>query len=61
MSNREIVMDLLSKLPDDVSLEEIARETELLAGTAAGWEQARGREGIDAEDARKLVDTWAAR
>jgi hypothetical protein len=31
MSNREIVIDLLSKLPEDVSLEEIAREIELLA------------------------------
>lgn len=61
MSNREIVIDLLSKLPENASLEEIAREIELLAGIKTAREQARRRIGIPAEDARKLVDTWAAR
>ena len=59
MRNREIVIDLLSKLPEDASLEEIAREIELLAGIKTAREQARRREGIPAEDARKLMDTWA--
>lgn len=59
MSNREIVMDLLSKLPEDASLQEIAREIELLAGIRIAREQAQRREGIPAEDARKLVDAWA--
>jgi len=35
MSNREIVIDLLSKLPEDISLEDIAREIQLLAGIKA--------------------------
>lgn len=56
MSNREIVIDLLSKLPEDASLEEIAREIELLAGIKVAREQAARSEGIPAEDARKLVD-----
>ena len=59
MSNREIVIDLLSKLPEDTSLEEIAREIELLAGIKTAREQTRRGEGLPAEDARKLVDTWA--
>ena len=59
MSNREIVMDLLTKLPENASLGEIAREIEFLAGIQAAREQARRREGIPAEDARKLVDAWA--
>ncbi len=59
MSNREIVMDLLAKLPEDAPLEEIAREIEFLAGVRTAREQAHRREGIPAEDARKLVDTWA--
>jgi hypothetical protein len=46
MSNREIVIDLLSKLPEDVSLEEIAREIELLAGIKTAREQTRRCEGI---------------
>ena len=57
MSNREIVIDLLSKLPEDASLEEIAREIELLAGIKVARDQAARSEGIPAEDARKLIDT----
>lgn len=60
MSNREIVIGLLSRLPENTSLEEIAREIELLAGIRAGREQASRREGVLAEDARKLVAAWAA-
>jgi predicted MarR family transcription regulator len=56
MSNREIVIDLLSKLPEDASLKEIAREIELLAGIKVAREQAARSEGIPAEDARKLID-----
>jgi hypothetical protein len=61
MSNKEMVMGLLSRLPEDTSLEDIAREIELLAGIKAAREQASRGEGIPAGDARKLVDAWAAR
>jgi len=60
VSNREIVIGLLSRLPENASLEEIAREIELLAGIRAGREQVSRGEGVPAEDARKLVDAWAA-
>ncbi len=59
MSNRDLVIDLLSKLPEDASLGEIAREIEFLAGIQTAREQAHRREGIPAEDARKLVEAWA--
>lgn len=59
MSDREIVIDLLSKLPEDASLDQIAREIELLAGIRNARDQVRRQEGVPAEDARKLVDTWA--
>ena len=61
MSNREIVIDLVGKLPEDTPFEEIAREIELLAGIQRAREQARRREGIPAEDARKLINKWASR
>ena len=61
MSNREIVIDLVGKLPEDTPFEEIAREIELLAGIQKAREQARRREGILAEEGRKLVDKWASR
>ena len=59
MSNRQIVIDLLARLPEDAPLEEIAREIEFLAGIRTAREQARRREGIPADEARKLVDAWA--
>ena len=59
MSNREIVIDLLSKLPEDAPLEDIAHEIEFLAGIQTARTQARRREGIPAEDARRLIDAWA--
>lgn len=60
MSNRELVIDLLQRLPENAPLTEIAREIELLAGIAVAREQARRGEGIPAEDARRLVDAWAS-
>jgi hypothetical protein len=61
VSNREIVIELLSKLPEDTPLEDIAREIEFLAGVKIAREQATRREGIPAEEARKLIDTWTGR
>jgi hypothetical protein len=54
-----IFVTLLSTLPEDASLEEIAREIELLAGIKTACEQVRRREGIPAEEARKLVSAVA--
>ena len=61
MSNRERVIELVQRLPEDTPLVQIARQVELLAGIKVAREQARRGEGISAEDARKLVDAWAAR
>lgn len=61
MSDRERVIALVSKLPEDMPLAEIAREIELLAGLKTAREQARRSEGIPADDARKLVDSWASK
>jgi hypothetical protein len=61
MSSKEMVMELVAKLPENASLAEIAREIELLVGVQKGREQARRGEGVPAEEARKLVDTWASR
>jgi hypothetical protein len=60
MSNKEVVLDLLSRLPENTALEEIAREIALLAGIKIAREQASRREGVPAEEARALVSRWAA-
>jgi hypothetical protein len=61
MSNREIVIELLAKLPENTPLAEIAREIELLAGLRTAREQAQRGEGIPAEEARKRITEWAGR
>ena len=61
MSSRELVIDLVNKLPENASLAEIVRKIELLAGIEKARWQARRGEGIPTEDARKLVDAWAAK
>ena len=58
MSNREIVIDLVKKLPEDASLREIAREIELTAGIRNAREEAARGEGVSPERARQLVDSW---
>ena len=61
MSDREIVIELVTKLPQDTPLEEIARQIDLLSGIKNAREGARNGEGIPAEGARKLVDAWVSR
>jgi hypothetical protein len=61
MSGRETVIEFVSKLPEGMSLAEIAREVELLAGVPAARDQAHNGEGIPVEDARNLVDAWASK
>lgn len=60
MSNRQLVMELLTRLPENTPLDEIAREIDLLARITTARQQARKREGVSAEEARKLVEAWAS-
>ena len=59
MSNKELVIGAVSQLPEDVTMEEIAREIEFLAGISVAREQARRGEGIPADEVRKLIEIWA--
>ena len=46
MSNREIVINLIEKLPEDMPLQDIAREIELIAGVRQAREEAARGEGV---------------
>jgi hypothetical protein len=61
MNDRETVIEFVRNLPEKMSLAEIVREIELLAGIQRARQQAHRHEGIPAEEARKLVDTWASK
>ena len=58
MSNREIAINLIQKLPDDVSLHDIAREIEFVAGICEGFEQHKRGEGVSAAKVREMLPSW---
>ena len=60
MSNREIVLDLVNRLPEETSLHEIAREIEFIAGVKEGFEEIQSGQGIPIQDLRNLMQTWIA-
>jgi hypothetical protein len=43
MSNRELVIDLVNKLPEDTPLEEIMPQIEFVAGVKEGLAQSSGK------------------
>ena len=60
MSNREMVIGLLEKLPENTPLEDIAHEIEFLAGIQIAREQARNSEGVSPKETRDLLSSWAS-
>ncbi len=61
MSNREIVIDLVKKLPESASLYDIAREIEFIAGVREGFEQMERGEGVTAEEVKAMIPSWIAK
>lgn len=61
MSNKEVVSDLLTRLPNDVSLRQIAREVEFIAGVREGLEQLDRGEGVEIGNVEKLIDSWTTK
>ncbi len=58
MSNKQVVADLLTRLPDDVSLQQIAREVDFIAGVREGLDQLDHGKGIKIERVEKLIESW---
>jgi predicted transcriptional regulator len=61
MSNKELVADLLTRLPDDVSLQQIAREVEFVAGVREGLDQLDRGEGVPIDQVEKLIASWTTK
>ena len=60
MTNREIAIDLIQKLPPEASLHDIAREIEFVAAVREGFEQMERGQGLPAEEVRKMIPSWIA-
>jgi predicted transcriptional regulator len=61
MSNRELVIDLINKLPEDMPLKDIAREIEFVAGVKEAIAEADRGECVSAEEARRLIKVWTSK
>ena len=61
MSTKEIVQDLLQKLPENVSLHEVAREIEFVAAVRQGLSEIERGERIAIEEVEKELPTWVIR
>lgn len=53
MTNKEIVHDLLRRLPDDTSLEDIARELEFIAAIRQGLSELDNGDTVTIEEVEK--------
>jgi hypothetical protein len=61
MSDKELVMGLLKKLPDDVGLKDIGAEINFLVALREGEEQADRGEVIPHEQVKREVASWISK
>jgi len=58
VSNKEIVADLLQRIPDSASLSDIAREIEFVAAVRQGLAELDRGEGIPIEEVERELPSW---
>ena len=58
MTNKEIVEDLLQRLPDGASLHDIAREIEFIAAVRQGLAELDRGERIPIEEVERELPSW---
>ena len=59
MSNKELVLELMRRLPDEASLLDIAREIEFVAGIWDAMDEFDRGESITAEQLLSEIPKWA--
>jgi predicted transcriptional regulator len=60
MTQKQLVLDAISELPDEASLDEIAERVEFLAAIQKGIDQLDQGEGIPHEEVKRQLATWLA-
>lgn len=58
MTNKQIVLDLLDRIPKDASLHEIAREVDFIAAVRDGLDELDRGEEIPVEQIEQELPTW---
>lgn len=58
MSTKEILQDLLNKLPEEVSLREVAREIEFVTAVREGLDEIERGERVPIEEIERELPSW---
>ncbi len=58
MSDKESVLELVNRLPADLSLREILREIEFVAAVKEGLDEIDRGQGISIESVEQMMETW---
>ncbi len=58
MSNKQIVEDLLQRIPDDASLNDIAREIQFIAAVRQGLDELDRGKSIPIEEIERELPSW---
>jgi predicted transcriptional regulator len=61
MSDKQLVVELLNRLPADAKLQDIGREIEFLAAIREGEEQADRGEVVPHEQVKREFASWISR
>ena len=61
MSDKQAALEAIHRLPDEVSLRDIARELEFLAAVREGEEQANQGKVIPLEQVEKNLQSWLSK
>jgi len=58
MSEKEAVLELVKRLPGNVSLREIVREIEFIAAVKEGLDEIDRGQGISIDSVEQMMKTW---
>lgn len=58
MSDKEAVIELVKRLPPDISLREIVQQIEFIAAVKEGFDEIEQGKGIPIEEVEKMIDSW---
>jgi predicted transcriptional regulator len=61
MSTKQIVQDLLRKLPEDATLQDVAREIEFVAAVRQGLSELDRGERIPLDEIERELPSWVIR
>jgi predicted transcriptional regulator len=58
MSDKEAVIELLNRLPSQVTLREILQEIEFIAAVKEGLDEIDQGQGVSIEAVEKMIEAW---